>query len=77
MTDYHFQIHTLSGELVREVSLPGTATVRDILSHLPEARSPGDDVPRHLKRKLMYEGTEIGKHCQFQHVCSFNVYSVI
>lgn len=56
MTDYHFQIHTLSGELVREVSLPGTATVRDILSHLPEARSPVDDVPRHLKRKLMYEG---------------------
>lgn len=55
-TDYHFQIHTLSGELVREVSLPGTATVRDILSHLPEARSPVDDVPRHLKRKLMYEG---------------------
>jgi len=56
MTDvHHFQIHSLSGE-VREVSLPGTATVRDILSHLPEARPEDDQMPRHVKRKLMYEG---------------------
>ena len=50
MAHYNFRIHHLSGSLVGKVSLPGSATVRDILSNLTT-----DDL--HVRRKLMYEGT--------------------
>ena len=51
MADYTLRIHQLSGALLGEVTLPGTALVRDILTAFAQE-------PQRLlvKRKLMYQG---------------------
>ena len=51
MADYTLRIHQLSGALLGEVTLPGTAMVRDILTAFAQE-------PQRLlvKRKLMYQG---------------------
>eukprot|EP00438_Fugacium_kawagutii_P013815 Skav210606 [mRNA] locus=scaffold234:103928:104791:+ [translate_table: standard] len=51
MSDYTFRIYHLSGELLAELSLPGTATVNDILCNLPEP--PRTDT--HVRRKIMHQ----------------------
>ena len=51
MADYTLRIHQLSGALLGEVTLPGTALARDILTAFAQE-------PQRLlvKRKLMYQG---------------------
>lgn len=55
MSDYTFRIYHLSGELLAELSLPGTATVNDILCNLPEPEPPKTDPPTHVRRKVMHQ----------------------